>query len=54
MGNLVDDILSGAYDHGNTPRDNLLDDDDNVLEDIEHLNWTDKLNRIDVDDVDVE
>ena len=39
MGNLVDDILNGAYENEGTHNDNLLDEDENAIDDIEHLNW---------------
>ena len=41
MGNLVDDILNGAYkEHEGSPPDNLLEDDDHVGidDDLAHLN----------------
>lgn len=40
-GNLVDDILNGAYSNEHdvaNQHDNLLDDDDHALDDLEHLN----------------
>lgn len=39
MGNLVDDILNGAYENEGTHNDNLLDEDENAIDDIEDLNW---------------
>ena len=40
-GNLVDDILNGAYSNEHdvaNQQDNLLDEDDHALDDLEHLN----------------